>query len=653
MLSWLRCFPGMRRELEDGANGKDDGLLEEEDDEEDATNNGQTEEATMSLVPNVGNSANGPREGEVQDPTAPGYDAMRFSQSISLLEASRSSDIDMLRELLSARCDVNQGQMEDGNDSPWASVVEQGNIDFVQLFLDAGVDVNQELNGVGTAVHIAALRNDVEVLELVLNARGDATSSCFGELSPLLTAVEANSVDAVDMLLQARADVREQAEGDGCQAVMVATVKNHRRTLQLLLRARASPNSTYEGVSPLTVAIQNNCTSAMALLHGIPAISEENSRGNLSARCNHKSIVEMLLDAKASVNEVGGDGVSPVRTAVINGNVDALAILLDARANVGCASGDNSSLLVEATTKCSAAIRLLVDARASVDEATDGSGATPLRIAVQNGNVRSIECLLGARADVNATAHHEVKSPLLVVAAGNLDALRLLLTARANPNGFREDGVPVVSAALGNRVDTLGLLLDARGDATQVFEDGTFQKFCESQTGECLALRLLLEAKVSGNQSTKSMRSPIQLAIESGNSDVVSVLLDAACSPQDALAEEPLNDVVPFQLVHLSIDKDKPDILRKLLQARGSADAQQDGVSALSLAVTRSSRGCVGALIEAGAAVNTVAGNGSSPVSIAASRSDADTLCLLLEARGDPNQARASSQPSRCDVFSS
>lgn len=89
-------------------------------------------------------------------------------------------------------------------------------------------------------------------------------------------------------------------------------------------------------------------------------------------------------------------------TASLNGNIEAVKLLLEAKADVNKAYTSEATPLYLASTKGhTEVVKLLLGAMADVNQAEAKYGATPLIIASRGGHTEVAKLLLEAKADVN------------------------------------------------------------------------------------------------------------------------------------------------------------------------------------------------------------------------------------------------------------
>lgn len=152
---------------------------------------------------------------------------------------------------------------------------------------------------------------------------------------------------------------------------------------------------------------------------------------HLAARKGFMAVVEVLLASHADVNAQNNVNKTPLFTAVENGWAKIIQMLLAAGANVNLKDNDGRTVLNHAINNSPEIVQALLDAKTNPNT-EDKSGRTPLSYAVEKDNSEVVKLLLTAKADPNLGT---LDTPLLC-AIHNNDVLsaELLLLAGANPN---------------------------------------------------------------------------------------------------------------------------------------------------------------------------------------------------------------------------
>lgn len=154
-----------------------------------------------------------------------------------------------------------------------------------------------------------------------------------------------------------------------------------------------------------------------------------------AAMQGNKDAVRLLLKQGADVNSAQGDGMTALHWAVQKGDVELVQTLLYAGANLRAATriGGYTPLLIAGKSGNAAMVEMLVGAGADPN-ATTANGATPLMLAAQAGNAAAVKALVERGANVNAKEKVKGETALTFAAAyGRADVIRVLTAHGADP----------------------------------------------------------------------------------------------------------------------------------------------------------------------------------------------------------------------------
>jgi len=152
---------------------------------------------------------------------------------------------------------------------------------------------------------------------------------------------------------------------------------------------------------------------------------------------------------------------APVADAAMQGNKDAVRLLLKQAADVNAAQGDGMTALHWAAMNDDAELaQTLLYAGASVRATTRIGAYTPLILAAKNGGAAVMEPLLKAGADVNTQTSNGTTALMLAAASGSTDAVTLLIDRGADVNAKEpvRGLTAAMFAAASNRAPVLDLL---------------------------------------------------------------------------------------------------------------------------------------------------------------------------------------------------
>jgi ankyrin repeat protein len=139
-----------------------------------------------------------------------------------------------------------------------------------------------------------------------------------------------------------------------------------------------------------------------------------------AARRGDAEAVRTLLERGVDVQTAQADGMTALHWAGMRSDLDLAETLIYAGANLEATTriGQHTPLHVASRTGQSTVVRTLLDAGADPHAATS-SGATPLHLAAQAGSAEAVAALLDHGADVNVQEHTWGQTPLMFAAASN------------------------------------------------------------------------------------------------------------------------------------------------------------------------------------------------------------------------------------------
>ncbi|XP_023251075.1 ankyrin repeat and SOCS box protein 2-like isoform X1 [Seriola lalandi dorsalis] len=302
--------------------------------------------------------------------------------------------------------------------------------------------INKRTERGESALLVGVSKDQLRCVQVLLEYGADPDITNYERETPLYKACERNSAAMVAVLLNHGAAVNTHCI-QGWTALQEAVVRNNVEICEMLLKAGAKHSLTnMYGISPLFSAAQTGQATTLRFLlkHGADINSQAADGATAlyeAAKNGHEEIVKLLLSQNADANKPGKTGLLPLHIAAQRGS-DIIV-----------------SLLISATSK--ARIRR--------------TGISPLHMAAERNRDEVLEALIEAGFDVNAQLSEE-RSKLyedrrstalyFSVINNNIDAVRMLLTAGADPNldAFK----PLMVAARLGCIQTVTLLVEHGAD---------------------------------------------------------------------------------------------------------------------------------------------------------------------------------------------
>jgi len=310
--------------------------------------------------------------------------------------------------------------------------VENGEMDVIDLFLTAGMDVNGKGSYGNTALHVAASNENAKVMARLLKAKPDVNALNDEKRTPLYEAVHSGQLsrgkNTLPLLLAAGADMKIRYRY-GQTIVHEAVDNDNPDALQILIKAGAEVDAKDE--------------------HGKTPLFE--------AAGLRPKLVPILTAAGANPNarEGGPQGETALMSAANVGEAESVKALLKAGADAKATDAQATTALHYAARMNRASmqslkipdaqyvetIKALVGAGTPVDAKTKGSGETALLMAAKEGHVEMSKALIAAGANVNAKDGYEQSTALMFAAKdGNADLAKLLVDAKADVNARDRNG---------------------------------------------------------------------------------------------------------------------------------------------------------------------------------------------------------------------
>lgn len=348
----------------------------------------------------------------------------------------------------------------------------RGDLARVRTLLDAGCDANVRDGEGNSPLILAAARGRTAVVELLLARGAGATVRNEAEDTALISAARAGHPEVVRRLVE-RAEIDVEAHNAAGDTALVAAAREARAEVVEVLLGLAAGAGVRLPAKPETRGA-----------HGTTALVE-------ACAANSLRVVELLLTAGASPDLKVAYGHAPWMVAALAGHHGILDRLDRASARRGRTEAELFTAIRAGDER---AVRDL--ARRAVLDARTMTGRTALMEAAESGNVRIVEALLDAGAEISEEDRTGATAVRLAAAAGRDGALAALLARHP----------------------------DAPAEATAALS-------WAARRGHSAAVRLLHREGADLEARSRSGDTPLILAVAEGKEQVVATLLDLGADP--------------------------------------------------------------------------------------------------------------------------
>ncbi|WYZ42156.1 hypothetical protein EsH8_V_001051 [Colletotrichum jinshuiense] len=474
----------------------------------------------------------------------------------------------------------------------------KGHTTTVQLLVDAS---SPEKNALSEALLAAAAAGDETSLRCLINL---ATSFAEFEWPPDLFHRVAwlGLTETARLLLASGVSVPQPEGTPTTSSLHLATRGGHEDMVRLLLDADSDPNYIIKsGVTPLHL---------------------------YAATGGKASIGEMLLSAGAHVGPKDKAGITPLQVAAMNGEVQVVRLLLEAKAD----PNDGDETLLHSTPL----------------EST--WTAKPLFLAAMNGHNQCLKLLLDFGADV--TAKLDKRTALWYAASkGNFEICQMLLEKGADPNENPEGFDPLILEVISSshkpelilKLLVLFCEFGAQFDLQDTSDSWRSNALSRAAgTGQRELVEFLLDHGVPPDLGVGVTQTPMYVAAWEGFTDIMDLLLSRG-------ADVNLKGEEGWAPLHAAYDD--AEVIKFLLDKGADIDLLSDSGTAVYLAAKHgffdSLRALLGHKTKPNVDIETVAGpdnksvpdyeDGMTALCIACKGSKFDCIGLLLHAGANPN----------------
>jgi ankyrin repeat protein len=425
-----------------------------------------------------------------------------------------------------------------------------GAIKGLQAKMEADLNAAKALrdqSGPVQAVHAEASpvtdSEDQEIrrIQAMIQDSPDLINSATSGATPLFQAAGAGWFRVVTFLLDHGANINLKS-GSGAP-LHGATESGNKAMVELLLSRGADVNAADGfGRTALHIAAENGFLAvAEVLLAHHADLNARDSQSNgertplyLAAERGNVEMLKWLIVRGADLNARSKNGSTPLGDAASAGQLDSIKALLAAKADPDTADNYGRAPMSHAAEGNNLeVVKILLDAKA---DPNGGKLDAPLFCAIKGGNTNLVELLLRAganpnlpgrldyqitRLDYDITRRDQISTliPLeLAIEQNRAEIVKMLLQAKANPNGKSFSGTPLVVAVFRGDHELMKLLLANGADVNaRRPSDGETVLHLAVQTDNRELIELLLASKPDVNVRDNQGKTPLDYAKANGS----------------------------------------------------------------------------------------------------------------------------------------
>jgi uncharacterized protein len=220
----------------------------------------------------------------------------------------------------------------------------------VKSLLAQHADLNATEPDGATALHVAALRDNLAIADLLIAAHANVKAATRYNITPLAIACTNGNTALIEHLLNAGAGANDTSE-EGQTALMTAALTGKADAVKLLLARGASVNAKEpfrEQTALMWAASEGNAAAAEMLIEFGADVAAKSKNGFtallFAVRNGHIEATQALLKHGANVNDAAPDGTSALNMATVNAYFELAAVLLDHGADPNAADPRGSAL---------------------------------------------------------------------------------------------------------------------------------------------------------------------------------------------------------------------------------------------------------------------------------------------------------------------
>lgn len=534
-------------------------------------------------------------------------------------------------------------------DTQLTIAVKKGFVQVAEILIEYGADINVQIKGGNSALHLAVQNNDESMAIMLLQMGIDHQLLNDNKETAIVMAIRLHLHKMVISLLENGAiyDFKQKDE-NGMIPFHKTAFEGNIKLLETFLEIGQAPcQRDHKGNTILHYAAMNDKKEVFELLSKRGELNQnilnlENNEGNtplfICVNSNNWDLVKLLIKYGANFEYLSSkDGKSILHRAVLEKNMDIIDKLITGnKFKVGLVDKENNTALHYAAINGDYEIaKYLLDKKADFT-VVNNNGDTPLHCACFFGNYKIASLLLDIKKSDPNIVNNRKRTPLHESALqGQVGLIKLLLDKKAEIDMEDDEGHTALELAiLSNQQEYATELIKfgAKVERPHKSDCETLLQFVIGKNFEMVA-EAMIEAGASVDKKDKLGRFPIHNAVLQNSLRIVKALTQHNC---DINVQEDVELCTPLMLACKQKNVEITDWLLQCNACLSIVDINK--WTCLHHACKETEEKIVSLLLEKDVDVNASDKDGKSPLHVAVEMDNYKIAELLIDKNANIEQ---------------